>query len=95
MSKTKLLICTKGKSCKKRGAKEVFCALEEQIECMGLEDKVRLKKVDCLGMCGNGPAIQIKSQKLSYGRVSPDDCEKIIRRLTKNKKPIDRLVIKR
>jgi NADH:ubiquinone oxidoreductase subunit E len=75
--KTKLLICT-NKSCKKRGAKDVLEALEDEIESRGLEDRICVKGTDCLGMCGKGPAVKVKKEKVAFGRVSPEDCLDII-----------------
>lgn len=94
MSKKKIIVCTKGKTCKKLGSKDVYCSLEKQIEKMGLEKDIILKKSDCLGACGRGPAVKVKPNKWHYGRVSPDDCKEILRSLVK-KSPIERLFVKR
>jgi sirohydrochlorin cobaltochelatase len=86
----KVLICTKGKTCRKRGAKEVYCALQQQIEDQGLEDEIRLKKVDCLGRCGRGPTVKVKPFKVWYGGVSPADCRELIGSILR-KTPLSRL----
>ena len=94
--KLKLLVCTKGKHCKKSGAKKVLCALMEQLEDLGLEDDVCIKKTDCLGQCSKAPAVQVKPQNIYYGRLDPDDCEKIVKSLASAKlKPVKKLLIKR
>jgi (2Fe-2S) ferredoxin len=95
MAKTKLLVCTKGKSCRKRGGRDVFCALAEQIDCLGLSSKIKVKKADCLGHCGKGPTVQFKSHKMSFSRVSPADCPEIIRAICKQKKSIARMIFKK
>ena len=87
MPKTKVIVCTKGKTCRKQGARAVFCALEEQIERLGLDGLVKLKKADCLGNCGNGPTVQVKPAKVCYGSVGPEDCGEIIRSLGLNSQP--------
>ena len=91
MAKTKVLVCTKGKSCKKRGSKKVFCALARQLENFGLGDLVSLRKVDCLGLCDRGPAIEIKPDKVAIARVSPEDCKDIVKSLRKKKQAPERL----
>jgi (2Fe-2S) ferredoxin len=95
--KLKLFVCTKGKHCKKQGAKKVYCAMLEQLEEMGLEDDVCLKKSECLGQCSKAPAVQVKPHNYYYGKIGPDDCEKIIKSLEtpKKTKPVKKLLIKR
>jgi NADH-quinone oxidoreductase subunit F/NADP-reducing hydrogenase subunit HndC len=94
MSKQKVFVCTKGKTCRKRGAREVFCALEQEIEAQGLEEQIKLKKTECMGHCGKGPTVKIKPDKVWYGSVSPRDCAEIIRSLLA-KTPISRLRLKK
>ena len=91
--KLKLLVCTKGKHCKKRGAKKVLCALAEQLEIFGLDDKICLKKSDCLGKCGRGPAIQVKPLDKFYGNVEPDTCEDFVKAIKKKSKPPRKLLL--
>ena len=91
--KLKLVVCTKGKACKKRGAKKVFCALEEQIEDFGLEKKICLKKSDCLGYCGQGPTVEVKPLDHLYGWLEPSDCFDLVKALKKKRKPVKRLLL--
>jgi sirohydrochlorin cobaltochelatase len=93
MPKQKVFVCTKGKTCRKLGGKEVFCALEREIEEQGLGDQIKLKKTDCLGKCGRGPTIKVKPHKIWYGRVLPSDCSEVIRSVL-SRIPIDRLKLK-
>ena len=81
MPKTKVIVCTRGKTCRKQGARKVFCALEKSLERLGLDDVVKLKKSDCLGNCGFGPTVKVKPAKVCYGSVLPEDCSEIIRSL--------------
>ncbi|MBX9685811.1 MAG: (2Fe-2S) ferredoxin domain-containing protein [Candidatus Obscuribacterales bacterium] len=85
--KLKLFVCTKGKHCKKRGAKKILCALLDSLETFGLEDKVCLKKSDCLGKCGRGPAVQVMPRDEYYGNFEADDCEDFVKALKKKGKP--------
>ncbi len=83
--KIKILVCTKGKHCQKRGAEEVLCAFKAERECLGLEDEISVKKSECLGMCDKGPGVYVKGLKLSYKKVSPKDCRDILRTLCAKK----------
>jgi (2Fe-2S) ferredoxin len=89
--KLKLLVCTKGKHCKKRGAKKVLCALAEELENYGLEDTVCLKKSECLGKCGRGPAIEVQPIDKIYGLVNEGLCKDFVRALKKKNKPPKKL----
>ena len=91
--KTKILICT-NKSCKKQGANAVFEALEDEIESRGLDESICVKKSDCLDMCGKGPAVKVKKEKIAFGKVSPEDCLDIIDALI-HERPVGRLHVKR
>lgn len=92
--KIKVLVCTEGKHCRKRGGKDVYCRLAEQCQTLGVEDKFAIKKSDCLGSCGRGPAVKIKGFKLTYGRVEPGDCKSILKDLLKARKALKRELIK-
>jgi NADH:ubiquinone oxidoreductase subunit E len=97
MSKTKVSVCT-GKDCRKRGSKEVFCALEESIESLGLEKNICVKKVDCISQCGRGPLVKVKNpdadSKTFYGWVSVNDVRELIWALVSGR-PIERLKLKK
>lgn len=90
VSKVKILVCTKGKHCRKRGGKDVACALAKQLECLGVDDKFSIKKSECLGRCERGPAVKVKDLELSYGRVEPEDCKDLVKEMVKVRKAIKR-----
>lgn len=93
--KTKLLVCTEGKHCRKRGSKDVYCALRDALAKQDLEDSVKIKKSECLGMCKSGPAVEIRAFDLKFKGLSPDKCSKIIKALAKGKKPLRELAAKK
>jgi (2Fe-2S) ferredoxin len=95
MSKQKVVVCTKGKACSKRGAKEVFCRMEEMVENLGLEKSISLKKSDCLGQCGRGPVIKVKSpEKFWLGGIEKSDVRELIWSLVSGK-PLKRFKLKK
>lgn len=96
MSKSKVSVCA-GKDCRKRGSKQVYCALAESIEALGLEKNVGVKKTDCVGECGRGPVIKVKNaaaDKTFYGWVAVSDVRELIWALVSGR-PIERLKLKK
>lgn len=90
----KVLVCTKGKACRKRGSKELFCALEKTIETLGLDKDICLKKSDCMGHCGRGPAVKVKRDKIVYGWVALADIRELVWSLVSGR-PLKRLIMKK
>lgn len=91
----KLLVCTKGKHCKKRGAKEILCGLSEQLECQGLKSKISLKKSECLGKCSRGPAVQIMPEDQFCSISDKNVVENFVRKLKKKKKAPKEFLLRR
>lgn len=85
-NKVKIIVCTKGKTCKKRGAKKVLNALEDAVDEYGLEDKICLKKSECLGKCGRGPVAKVKDSGDFFGFLEPDNCIDLVKYLKKKQK---------
>ncbi|HMO23633.1 MAG TPA: (2Fe-2S) ferredoxin domain-containing protein [Candidatus Melainabacteria bacterium] len=92
---SKLLVCTKGKSCRKRNGPKLFERLKLLIAENDLGAYFELKKSDCFGLCKHAPIVKVKPDGLSYGGVSKSDCTDILLRHVKQKKPIKRLLIKK
>jgi (2Fe-2S) ferredoxin len=74
----KLVVCTEGKKCCKRGSKRVFRRLEEEIERGGHGSTIKLKESDCLKLCKTGPTLVVKPDGPSYGNVDESDCAEIV-----------------
>lgn len=94
-NKLKLIICTKGKHCKRRGAKKIHCALAEALEDHGLDSKICLKKSECLGKCGAGPTVQMMPSEKYYGNLEVDNAKDFVRSLKKKNKPPKKLMLNR
>jgi (2Fe-2S) ferredoxin len=91
----KILICTRGKTCPKRNSAENLKGMQKALKKYGLEDFFKIKKTDCLGGCKYGPIVRIEPDGCMYGFVTPDDCQDIIKRHAKKKKPLKRLKIRK
>ena len=81
MSKRKLIVCTKGKACRHLGGKELYAELKRQIQANKLQDAIKLKKADCLGLCKCAPVIKVKKPKMLLGHLRLEDCALIVRSL--------------
>ena len=86
-----LYVCTKGKACSRRDSDELLKGIKKAIGKRGLEDFYEIKKAECFGLCKHGPIISIDGA--AYGRVTAADCQDIVKRHAKKKKPIKRLVL--
>ncbi|MBK9141274.1 MAG: (2Fe-2S) ferredoxin domain-containing protein [Candidatus Melainabacteria bacterium] len=72
--KRKILVCTRGKKCPKRGSLGIF---ETIAGACGADSQVIGCK--CLGMCKKGPAVVVMPGKQRFKRVSTDDAMAIAR----------------
>lgn len=92
--KVKFVVCS-GKHCRKSGSKDVACAIEKYCDLFGLDD-AKVKKKDCLGFCGRGPAMKVvKKQETILGRVDAADCKQIVRAVKdRKKKQLQRYLVK-
>jgi (2Fe-2S) ferredoxin len=90
----KVLVCTKGRKCRKRGSKDVLMALRDAVDELDLGERVKVKRVGCFGICGKGPVVYVKRGKTCYVYVTESDCEDIARSLEETE-PVARLVLKK
>lgn len=70
-------VCAK-KTCWRQGGRELFAALEQGIKARGLEDHLRVKAVNCLDRCKQGPNIDWGDHEFS--RCRPADVTAILDR---------------
>jgi (2Fe-2S) ferredoxin len=88
-----ILVCTKGKHCKRRDGKDVFRALKKRISKYKLDDYYKVEKAECLGYCKMGPIVSIPEAEITYCHVRPSDCRTIFKRYLRARKPIKRLIL--
>ena len=91
----KLLVCTEGKKCPKRGSGDVLSRLKRLVTKCDLDDQIAVRKGGCFGLCGRGSVVLLKSEGLCYGYVSDSDCKDIVKSLRKKCNPVERLMIKK
>jgi NADP-reducing hydrogenase subunit HndC len=74
-----------GTGCRSCKSKKVQDKLESIVKEKGLEKDIKINGVGCFGLCVNGPIVLVYPQDAMYEKVSEEDCEEIIYRLTEGK----------
>lgn len=72
-----LYVCAGG-GCQNKNSKKIRIRLKELVKERGLEDRLRVKKTECLGMCGRGPIVKLTLGNLIFMRVKPKKAEAIL-----------------
>ncbi len=72
----RLLVCTKGKHCAKRGGREVADALEA--DAKALQSDLEIVRCKCLGECDHGPAVIYMPDKVKHRKVTPEAARQIL-----------------
>jgi len=75
--KTRVLTCTAAgrTSC---GAQKVVEQFRKSVEDRGLTKEVEVVETGCMGLCGEGPLVQILSDETRYSRVDPEAAKRIV-----------------
>ncbi|MGF1493472.1 MAG: ferredoxin [Microcoleaceae cyanobacterium] len=66
--KAKILVCQKS-DCRKRGANQLYAALEEELAERQLQGQVKLQSTGCLKRCKAGPNVIFMPDKANFSRV--------------------------
>ncbi|MFQ5957245.1 MAG: NAD(P)H-dependent oxidoreductase subunit E, partial [Candidatus Brocadiales bacterium] len=67
-----------GTGCETFGGRELFDTFEDVVEKRQLQDKVRVKKTGCQGLCERGPLVNIFPKNIFYQKVKEKDASKIL-----------------
>jgi len=70
--------CCTSTGCEAANSLGVKKELEKAIKAGGLDDKVEVVGVGCMGFCGKGPLVEIDPQNLLYEEVTPEQAASII-----------------
>jgi len=100
--KVRLLLCC-GNGCVASGAREVFDALNAELERREVpvkvdlleekEDGVRLAGSGCQGLCQYGPILRVSPFGYMYVMVKPEDAAEIIEETVLNGRVVERLLL--
>ncbi len=70
--KGKILLCRKS-SCAKRGGKQLYSALTETLNQLGLQDRVKIELTGCQKQCKKAPSLILMPGKVKHAYVNPND----------------------
>jgi len=70
--------CCMSAGCMSSQAAEIKKALDKAVADKQLTDKIEVRRVGCMGFCGEGPMVSIESEGLLYEHVTPENAPSII-----------------
>lgn len=70
--------CCMSTGCMSSGAQEIKESLEKEVAAKGLEEKVEIRRVGCIGLCGRGPLVTVEPGNKMFERVTPETAPSII-----------------
>lgn len=82
-------------SCGETHGMELVAEFKKQLNDVKSEGKIRAQKSGCLGICKYGPTIAIYPEGVFYVGVKKEDVTEIIQSHIINKKPVERLLLKK
>lgn len=82
-------------SCGEAHGLELVAEFKKQLKDMQVNLKTRANKSGCLGICDFGPTVAIYPDGTFYVGVEKTDIKEIIESHILNKKPVERLLLKR
>lgn len=70
--------CCTSTGCQAANSMAVKREMEKAVKTAGLQDKVQVVGVGCMGFCGKGPLVEVEPQGLQYEVVKPEEAASII-----------------
>ncbi|MGK7904432.1 MAG: NADH-quinone oxidoreductase subunit NuoF [Hormoscilla sp.] len=74
---TRVYCCT-STGCQAANSLEIKKNLETAVKDTGLEDRVQIVGVGCMGCCGRGPLVELDPEEILYEEVTPEQAASII-----------------
>ena len=71
---TEILICS-STGCSSCGTDKIIEAIKNECLKHGIQDKVRITKIGCFGLCAMGPIVSFKPTDIFYTKVRVEDAE--------------------
>jgi bidirectional [NiFe] hydrogenase diaphorase subunit len=82
--------CCMSAGCLSSRSERIRDALEAAVKARGLEDRVEVRRVGCLGPCGQGPLVRVEPDGILYERVTPESAPGIVAALQGEPAGVDR-----
>jgi len=76
--KPRRIRCCMAAGCLSQNGQSLKNALTEAVEAAGLSDSVEVVGVGCMGLCSQGPIVQVDPDGPMYFKVKPDDAPAIV-----------------
>ena len=76
--KTIRVHCCTSTGCQASNSVDVMKNMKNAVKKLGLEERVQVVGVGCMGACGRGPLVQIDPNDLLYEEVEPENAASII-----------------
>ncbi len=70
--------CCTSTGCQASNSVDVMKNMKNAVKTLGLEDRVQVVGVGCMGACGRGPLVQIDPDEILYEEVEPENAASII-----------------
>jgi (2Fe-2S) ferredoxin len=86
---------TEKQSCGEIHGLELVAEFKKQIKDLNIGLKIRANRSGCLGICDFGPTVAIYPEGTFYVGVQKEDVTEIIQSHIVNKKPVERLLLKK
>jgi bidirectional [NiFe] hydrogenase diaphorase subunit len=87
--KHKINVCVAA-GCMSSRSDQVKAALESEVKARGLSD-VQVKGVGCIGLCAQGPLVEVQPAGVMYQLVKAEDAKELLNSV-QTQKPVERLV---
>ena len=73
--------CCMSAGCMSSQSAEIKQALEKAVTDRQLGDRIEVRRVGCMGLCGQGPLVSIEPEGVLYERVTPENAATIVETL--------------
>jgi bidirectional [NiFe] hydrogenase diaphorase subunit len=70
--------CCMAAGCVSSRAAEIKQALQNAVSDKGMVSRVEVRRVGCMGSCGQGPMVSVEPGDLLYQHVTPDNAQSIV-----------------
>ncbi len=81
-----------GTGCGASGCESVTKTFSEQVDGLGVQQRVDIRRTGCHGFCEQGPIVVIHPKEIFYRKVTTEDVPEIVSRTALNGEIIDRLL---
>ncbi|MGO0123127.1 NADH-ubiquinone oxidoreductase-F iron-sulfur binding region domain-containing protein [Desulfothermobacter acidiphilus] len=89
----RVLVCG-GLTCGAAGSFSLAELLEQAVQASGLEDRVLITTVGCMGLCEEGPLALVLPEEILYSRLRPEDVTAIVEEHLRDGKPVERCLLR-